>query len=507
VLGDKAYKVEFEVSAAGTYYLGSSNSGMNIYYLAIAYEAQAEEPAAVVINGQNYSEAQAEEALLALKAGDVVVINTNGTIAKEYTFVAANYTIGEGAQLAINANAVAPAGAKLAVSAGSKIVVGAGATIDLSALTQEDFSTSTEARLVIAADAKVIMPAYTEQLWNDKYLNAVIVAMVADSEVGAQLVLGETTLTKTANGWESDKPVAEKGTEGNPYTVAEAIAVAKGNGTTAPSAQQFVKGYIVEIVSYNSQYKNYELLLADEMGSKTTLKGYRVTLGSGVSSISVGDLVLVEGYLYCYNTTPQVQYSGSTNPTLTVVTAHVCESWTDATCDAPAACTVCGKANGEALGHTDEADSNGKCDRCGADLNAAAASETASLSFADKAQRTTFTSSQQVWEQNGIKLTNDQASSTSPVADYAKPARFYKSSKITIVAPGQITKIVFDCNSSSYATALKNSIGTVAGATVSVSSDKVTVTFTSAVDSFVIASLSGGQVRMDAIEVTYIVAE
>ena len=126
----------------------------------------------------------------------------------------------------------------------------------------------------------------------------------------------------------------------------------------------------------------------------------------------------------------------------------------------------------------------------------------ASLSFANKAQRTTYTTSQQVWEQNGIKLTNDKASSSNNVADYANPARFYAGSKLTVEAPGSITKILFDCNSSSYATAMKNSIGTVSGATVSISSDKVTVTFSTAVESFVVAKLTA-QVRMDALTVTY----
>ena len=122
---------------------------------------------------------------------------------------------------------------------------------------------------------------------------------------------------------------------------------------------------------------------------------------------------------------------------------------------------------------------------------------TATLTFDNTAKRTTFTSSQQVWEENDITLTNDKASSTNAVADYAKPARFYQGSKITVSAPGEITTIVFDCNSSSYATVLKNSIGS----TATVSSDKVTVEV-SGDESFVVAKLTA-QVRMDAITVTY----
>ena len=124
----------------------------------------------------------------------------------------------------------------------------------------------------------------------------------------------------------------------------------------------------------------------------------------------------------------------------------------------------------------------------------------AAITFDNTSKRTILTTSQQVWEENGIKVINDKASSSN-VADYVKPARFYKGSKITVDAPGNIVLIVFDCNSSSYATALKNSIKT---GTVSVSSDKVTVTLSEAVDNYVIASLTGGQVRMDSITVTYL---
>ena len=115
--------------------------------------------------------------------------------------------------------------------------------------------------------------------------------------------------------------------------------------------------------------------------------------------------------------------------------------------------------------------------------------------------RTTFTTSQQVFEANNIKVTNDKGSSTSPVADYVAPARFYKNSKVTVTAPGNITTIVFDCNSASYATALNNSGLT---GTVSVSSDKVTVTLDGSSNEYVISSLTGGQVRMDGVTVTYL---
>ena len=123
---------------------------------------------------------------------------------------------------------------------------------------------------------------------------------------------------------------------------------------------------------------------------------------------------------------------------------------------------------------------------------------TATLTFDDKANRTVFSSLQQVWVENEITLTNDKAASTSAIGDYAKPARFYANSKITVAAPGKIATIVFDCNSTSYATALKNSIGSAA----TVSSDKVTVTLDGSSAEFVIANLTA-QIRLDAMTVTY----
>ena len=138
------------------------------------------------------------------------------------------------------------------------------------------------------------------------------------------------------------------------------------------------------------------------------------------------------------------------------------------------------------------------------DDGGAAEPVTATLTFNNVSKRTTFTTSQQVWEENGVVVTNNKGKSTSNVADYSNPARFYKSSELIVDAPGKITQIVFDANNASYATALKGSITAADGGTVSISSDKVTVDFAEAVDSYTIASLTGGQVRMDAVTVTYL---
>lgn len=130
---------------------------------------------------------------------------------------------------------------------------------------------------------------------------------------------------------------------------------------------------------------------------------------------------------------------------------------------------------------------------------AVAGEVTATITFDNISKRTSKTSTQAVWEEEGITVVNDKSSSTTAIADYVKPARFYQNSKLTIEVDGMISSIVFDCNNASYATAMKNSIGSAA----TVASDKVTVILDSPAASYVVAKLSA-QVRVDAITVTYV---
>ena len=123
----------------------------------------------------------------------------------------------------------------------------------------------------------------------------------------------------------------------------------------------------------------------------------------------------------------------------------------------------------------------------------------ATLSFADVANRTSYTTEQQVWEQNGITLTNNKGESTSNVGDYSAPARFYKSSNLKVETEKAMTKIVFACNNATYATALQ---GSITSGAVTVDGSIVTVTLADSATSYSIASL-GAQVRMNSLTVTF----
>ena len=129
-----------------------------------------------------------------------------------------------------------------------------------------------------------------------------------------------------------------------------------------------------------------------------------------------------------------------------------------------------------------------------------AATKTATLTFDDIAKRTAYNKeSYQIWEENDIIFAHNKANSNDTINVAYKPIRCYKNSQIIIEhTSGNIKEIQFDCNSNAYATTLKNSIGNAA----TVSSDKVTVTFAESVASFTV-ELTSGQVRLDAITVTY----
>ena len=124
----------------------------------------------------------------------------------------------------------------------------------------------------------------------------------------------------------------------------------------------------------------------------------------------------------------------------------------------------------------------------------------ATISFADVANRKTLTNDQQVWEQNGLIVTGNKSASTTNVADYSNPARFYQGSSLTIKCTlGNITKIVIDGNPAKPVEAIQTSIGeeaTIDGNIVTVIPKNQTS------DTYVIEKFSA-QVRINAITVTY----
>ena len=131
-------------------------------------------------------------------------------------------------------------------------------------------------------------------------------------------------------------------------------------------------------------------------------------------------------------------------------------------------------------------------------LVAHAEDATATISFADVANRTVLNAEQQVWEANGVKVTNNKAGSRNDVADYSNPARFYAGSDLTIEYPG-MTKIVVDGVSGRVA-GWTETANADANATISVDGTVVTIEFATPADSFTLAGLSA-QLRVKELTV------
>ena len=124
---------------------------------------------------------------------------------------------------------------------------------------------------------------------------------------------------------------------------------------------------------------------------------------------------------------------------------------------------------------------------------------TATITFDDKSKRTEYSTEKQVWVENGITVTNEKGASTSNVGDYAAPARFYKTSTLTVNFGADVTKIEFACNRADDVTNLLKTL-TDAGYTATSADKVVTVTLDAAVSEFSIV-LVDAQIRMDGITV------
>ena len=225
------------------------------------------------------------------------------------------------------------------------------------------------------------------------------------------------------------------------------VTAAEFNAATDNNIEYQVSGTISGIYqAYDASYKNISLYISDGTGE---ILAYRLScdgITDPANTLTKGDLITVKGKRTLYNEKPQMAQG-------CVIVEHK-----DVVVETPTG--------------------------------------SATLSFANKANRTTYNTSQQVWEQNGIKFINDKAASTNNVGDYAAPVRLYQGSKLTVMYTG-MTKIEFTCNNSSYATELKNSIKS---GTVTVSGSVVTVVFDSTTDEYVVDKLAK-QVRMDSITV------
>ena len=213
--------------------------------------------------------------------------------------------------------------------------------------------------------------------------------------------------------------------------------------------------------------------------------------------------------------------SGGEEPPVTC--EHV---WVDADCTTPKTCSLCSETEGEALGHsygeatetvapdcTNAGEQQSTCSVCGdvktetvtalghnyVDGICSVCGEElpleATIDFSTTGQRTEYSTSTQKWENDGLTLINNKASSTTNIGDYSNPARFYKSTQIIVSFPG-MTSLVINATGieSKY---LWEATLDATGLTYTVSEQVYTITFAEPTDSITLTAAN--QVRANSI--------
>ncbi len=82
-----------------------------------------------------------------------------------------------------------------------------------------------------------------------------------------------------------------------------------------------------------------------------------------------------------------------------------------------------------------------------------AVATSATIDFSVAANRTYFDSSKQVWQENGVTVTNEKTDTSTDIRDNVNPMRVYANTSVTIAYPG-LNKLEVTCPTQSYAEAL-----------------------------------------------------
>lgn len=99
-----------------------------------------------------------------------------------------------------------------------------------------------------------------------------------------------------------DTPTTGKGSESNPYTVAEAIAAIKAG---APTSEVYVTGIVSDVYYYNDQYKSLSYYISDDGKSKDMQvysgKGLNGADFTSKNDLKVGQKVTIKGIIKAFN--------------------------------------------------------------------------------------------------------------------------------------------------------------------------------------------------------------
>lgn len=285
-----------------------------------------------------------------------------------------------------------------------------------------------------------------------------------------------------------DTPTTGKGSESNPYTVAEAIAAIKAG---APTSEVYVTGIVSDVYFYNDQYKSLSYYISDDGKSKDMQvysgKGLNGADFTSKNDLKVGQKVTIKGIIKSFTNKNGTEIMEvDKNSTITKIEGE--------------------GTGGEVTPKPDTPDTgNGKItfadDHRTLTLENSNATAGESVSFDFTAQNyENQTDMTTIKLSDGTTITFDANGETNGSKYYTSgtAVRVYKNNKIIIKGTKEIAKIIFHCN----APYTKNgeTVNCDGNETATINFSGKTATYTN-----VFTGTTGGgvQLRFSSIEIVY----
>lgn len=284
-----------------------------------------------------------------------------------------------------------------------------------------------------------------------------------------------------------DTPTTGKGSESNPYTVAEAIAAIKAG---APTSEVYVTGIVSDVYFYNDQYKSLSYYISDDGKSKDMQvysgKGLNGADFTSKDDLKVGQKVTIKGIIKAFNKNGTDIMEIDKNSTIVKIEGE--------------------GTGGEVTPKPDTPDTgNGKItfanDHRTLTLENSNATAGESMSFDFTAQNyENQTDMTTIKLSDGTTITFDANGETNGSKYYTSgtAVRVYKNNKIIIKGTKEIAKIIFHCN----APYTKNgeTVNCDGNETATINFSGKTATYTN-----VFTGTTGGgvQLRFSSIEIVY----
>lgn len=284
-----------------------------------------------------------------------------------------------------------------------------------------------------------------------------------------------------------DTPTTGKGSESDPYTVAEAIAAIKAG---APTSEVYVTGIVSDIYFYSDQYKSLSYYISDDGKSKDMQvysgKGLNGADFTSKDDLKVGQKVTIKGIIKAFNKNGTDIMEIDKNSTIVKIEGE--------------------GTGGEVTPKPDTPDTgNGKItfadDHRTLTLENSNATAGESVSFDFTAQNyENQTDMTTIKLSDGTTITFDANGETNGSKYYTSgtAVRVYKNNKIIIKGTKEIAKIIFHCN----APYTKNgeTVNCDGNETATINFSGKTATYTN-----VFTGTTGGgvQLRFSSIEIVY----